>query len=208
MTKADTSQPQDGRSEDVSIGKVFGTAVDAAKGNKVSVGEVLDAIGTRAYGPLLFLIGLIMASPLGAIPGAPLVAAALVLLLMGQSLAGRSTPWLPARVRRASTDADRFRNGLKRIYPWLRRIDGWVAPRLTALMRPPVHHAWAVVAIVIGLSMIPLGLVPFGVFVPAVALALIGLALMNSDGVLALVASAVALLPLWLGGSAFAGWVL
>jgi len=42
-----------------------------------SVGDLLHVFGRRAYGPVLFVIGLIALSPLGAIPGASVVCATL-----------------------------------------------------------------------------------------------------------------------------------
>lgn len=193
---ADEARERDGA---LSIREVFRRIIAAAEGETVSVGRILEAFGTRAYGPILFVVGVFMVSPVGAIPGAPLTCVAVVTLLMGQSLVRRGPPWIPPRLARIEIDSARLRDALERTLPWFRRIEIVLRPRLTVLIRPPVSHLWAVTCILISLTMIPLGFVPFGAAIPALSIAIIGLGLMAADGVVVLAGAAVSGAAFWIG---------
>jgi hypothetical protein len=177
----------------LSAREIVTTAAKAAGEGKVTVGELIDAFGRRAYGTLLFFLGAIMLTPVGAIPGAPLVTTVLVALLMGQSVLRKGAPWLPAWVREAEIDSARLQAGLRRIEPWADRVDRITRPRLTALFEPPMMIGWSIACVAIALSMIPLGLIPFAAAVPSLSLALIGLGMINLDGAAAALGAAVAL---------------
>ncbi|SMP71332.1 Exopolysaccharide synthesis, ExoD [Desulfonatronum zhilinae] len=57
--------------------------------NRVSLGSIVEAVGSRSFGPLLLLAGIILASPLSGIPGMPTTMAVVVLLIAIQLLIGR-----------------------------------------------------------------------------------------------------------------------
>lgn len=182
----------------LSAREVVATAAEAAGNGRVTVGELIDAFGRRAYGPLLFILGAIMLTPVGAIPGAPLITTLLVVLLMGQSVLRQGAPWLPAWIRDVAIDSARLHAGLQRIEPWARRVDRVTRPRLTALFEPPMMIGWGLCSIAIALTMIPLGLIPFGVAVPSLSLTLIGLGMINLDGAAAVLGAGVALAAGWM----------
>ena len=200
MSAAEENRPGDGGDDEPrSIHGVFRRAIEAADGPTVSVGAILRAFGARAYGPLLFILGVLMVSPVGAIPGAPVICVVLVTLLMGQSILRRGPPWIPGRLARIEIDSARLRHGLERTLPWFRWLERVVKPRLTGLIRPPLSHLWAVACILIALTMLPLGFVPFAAAIPALALAIIGLGLMSADGVLVLAGVGVSAAAFWIG---------
>jgi hypothetical protein len=181
--------------------------VEAAGSETVTVAELLDAFGRRAYGPLLFVLGLVMLTPVGAIPGAPLVATVLVLLLMGQSLLREGAPWIPSGLRRIRIDSGRMRASLKRAERWVVWLDRVSRPRLPGLLAPPFIYIWSLCCIAIALTMLPLGFVPFGVAIPSLSLAFIGLGLMNSDGAAVIAGLAIAAAAAWLGTETLAAAV-
>ena len=89
----------------------------------VTLGALIDEIGTRSFGPLLLLAGLVTVMPIvGDIPGVPTVMALLVLLVAGQLLLGREHFWLPRWVLDRRVRRDR----LVRALGWLRRPARWV----------------------------------------------------------------------------------
>lgn len=185
-----------------SVREVFARLLATAEGETVSVGQIIDAFGARAYGPLLFVIGLVIISPLSAIPGAMIVSAIIVIALTIQSLLRTGSPWIPGRIRRIEIRAARMRRALERVVPWFERLERVVRPRLVPLLRPPVGRVWHVCCILISLTLIPLTFVPFAVTVPGLSLALIGLGLMSGDGVLVLAGIAVSAGAFWLGAAA------
>jgi hypothetical protein len=64
----------------------------------VTLGELLGAIGRRAYGPLLLAIGLFSISPATIVPGLTWASASATLVLAAQMMIGARHPWLPRRV--------------------------------------------------------------------------------------------------------------
>jgi hypothetical protein len=169
---------------------------DAADGETVSVRDMMDEIGQRAFGPLLLVFALIGLSPVGSIPGASVVVGSLIILIASQLLMRRKTPWIPSRLLRIDVGSDKVRSGIGRIRPFLARVDRLIRPRWQAVVRPPWFYAVPVACIALAALMYPLALVPWGVLPPVMAIAVLSLGLSAHDGLLTalgLASSAVAL---------------
>ena len=91
--------------------------------DRLSIGEVLQVIGERGYGPLVLILALIAALPTGAVPGIPSVCGISIALVSTQLIFGKAHPWLPKRLRRLSIERHRYRQVSRRLTPWTRRID-------------------------------------------------------------------------------------
>ncbi|WP_456065780.1 exopolysaccharide biosynthesis protein [Halomonas colorata] len=112
---------------------------------RVSVDDIVDAVGRRSFGPLLLIAGLITLAPvIGDIPGMPTLMAALVLLVSTQLLAGRKTFWLPKWLLNRSVSRkgfDKAIHALKKPAQWvdnllgmrLKWMTGYAGIRATAL---------------------------------------------------------------------------
>lgn len=153
---------------------------------KFAVKDVLDAFGSRAFGPLLTVPALLALSPLGAVPGVPSILAVFILLIAGQHMLGMNRPWVPKQILNRSVKAKKWSSARKKIDPWAKRVDSVIQPRLTWLTSGIMDHVISAVAVALALMMIPLELLPFAVIVPGAALLLLGLALSARDGLLAL----------------------
>jgi hypothetical protein len=95
--------------------EIIEDAEAAADGKRVDVGEVLDAVGHRSYGPIYVLIALVCLTPIGAVPGSPTAAGTVLVILGAQHLWGRKSPWLPERLCRLSVRSDRYERALEKI---------------------------------------------------------------------------------------------
>lgn len=157
-------------------------------GAETDLKSVVESLGDRAFGPVLALSGLIMVTPLGAIPGMPIALAAVIISFSLQLLLGRETPWLPQTLRRIRFKQKSITSARERVEPILSFIDGAVRPRLPWASHIYVRKLAAVFAIFIALLLIPLGAVPFGVAIPGLVLTLIGLGILARDGLLLLAA--------------------
>ena len=80
MTQADSRADTRASASDQPLEDVPGDALDAAEGqDEVSVGDLLDAFGSRSFGPVPVLFGLLaLFPPIGAVPGAPIVPGAVL----------------------------------------------------------------------------------------------------------------------------------
>jgi hypothetical protein len=170
--------------------------------DQVALGNLMEATGQRAFGPMLLLPGLIALSPLSGIPGLPSTVAVMVALIAGQLLCGRRHIWLPRWVVSRSVSRHRFERALRYLYPTARWVDRLVRPRLTLFTRGAALYANVLLCLLIALSMPPLEVVPFANSINGAALAALGLALFAHDGVLALFAFAFSIGSLVLLGRA------
>lgn len=161
-------------------------AVDPQR-ERISIGDLLSALGDRATGALMFIFAFpnVLPTPPGTstILGAPLV------FLAAQLMLGRP-PWLPAFVaNRAMTRADFF-TMVKRIAPWLQRAESLLRPRLVRLALPPMEHLVGLLSLVLAvLLVLP---IPLGNVLPALAISLMALGVLEHDGVWVMAGLAVA----------------
>lgn len=174
-----------------SLGAIVRELRTAAHGRAVTVGDVVEAVGPRATGPLLFVPALIAMSPIGAIPGAPVVLATVIVAVAAQGLIARDHIWLPARLRRQRVSADRLKAALDRAERWVRPIDRNFGHRLTVLTGEPARIGVMLACIPLAVSMIPLGLVPFAVALPAATIVLLSIGMILRDGVVVALAAGV-----------------
>lgn len=164
-----------------------------AEGECVSLADVLDALGSRTYGPFLVVLGLLIVSPIGDIPGASALLAAVVALVAAQLLLRRKRPWLPDWMLRRSVRSRLLERSLR----WLEKpagfIDRHMRPRLRALTGRFGRYVIAACCLCAALLLIPLEFVPGASTIVGTALTAFGLALMTHDGLAALVAFAFTL---------------
>lgn len=162
--------------------------VEHTEGETVSVEQLLNAVGRRAYGPLLLLVGFIAISPLTIVPGASWLTAGITLLIAGQIVIGRKLPWLPRKLLDASFPRKFLVNGVETMARPAYVMDALVCPRLTFLTEAPFVQLVAFACVIAALITFPLGFVPFGPLLPGLTIMFIGLGLTSRDGILVLLA--------------------
>lgn len=167
---------------------------------RVIVGDLLKAVGRRAYGPLILLIGLVAISPASLIPGSTWLFAALAFLIAGQMAIGLKQPWLPKGMLDKEVPARNMSGGIAKARPWAQRIDKVIRPRFTFLAAPPFVNLVALVCVAAAIITVPLGFIPFAPALPSAALILFGLGMTARDGLLLTFGLALfACAALWLG---------
>jgi hypothetical protein len=156
----------------------------ASSGAKVSVGELLDAVGQRSFGPLLLVPGLLVASPLSGIPGVPTMAAIFVLVIATQLLLGRECFWLPTWILKREISQSKVDKALRFLQRPARVVDKCSSERLVILTRGPAVYLIGAVCMLLAIAMPPLELIPFASSVIGAVLSSFGLALIARDGLL------------------------
>jgi hypothetical protein len=171
----------------------------------LTVGEIVERMGTRSFAPLLLVPALVMVSPVSTIPGTPTLSALLIGLVAVQALLGRRQLWLPGILRRRRIPAAR----LERAVAFLRRPVGWVEPimrpRLGILAVPPGSHVALLVCLAITIVMPIMEFLPIVASVAATAIALIAAGLLARDGVLVAAGYGVASIGFLIARSLAAG---
>src|SRR5690554_304934 len=161
----------------------------AQEKEQVSLGDVLDAVGRRSFGPLLLLAGLVTLAPLvGDIPGVPSLMGLIVILTAAQLLFHRDHFWLPRWLLDRSVAADKLRKGVGWLQKPARFIDRFLRPRLQVFVQGAGMYAIALVSAAIALMTPAMEVVPFSANGAGLVLTAFGLALIAHDGLLSLAA--------------------
>ena len=154
-----------------------------ADGETVPFGDIVERIEERGYGPLIMVLSLFVIGPTGAVPGIPAVVGFALVLLGGQMLLGKSSPWFPGFVRRIEIPCDRIDSTVEILKPWAERLGWIIRQRLEAVCSgrlAGIVQAFSV--LVSGLIMIPLGFVPFLPMALGAAMLVLGLGITARDG--------------------------
>lgn len=147
---------------------------------RLTLGECVSLLhGAGILLPLLFfsLLGLL---PLAGIPGFSLLIGIPVMILAFELLTGREMLWLPDRLAQKPFAAHKLARSLKRLLPWLHRLDGILKPRLLMLSQWPFRNALALPFIALALLLI----LPLPLTNPLLSLGLVllSLGLLYRDG--------------------------
>lgn len=150
---------------------------------RVSVANLLELAGDRAFGALMFVFALpnVVPTPPGvsAVLGLPLI------LLAAQFLWGRRTPWLPRAISTRSIARTDLAAVISRMASPMRRLERVLKPRLDLLVSPAAERllgfALLILAVILFLP------IPLGNMLPAVAICIVSLALVEHDGLAVLV---------------------
>ena len=148
---------------------------------RISIGDLVAALGDRALGALLFIFAFPNVLPVP--PGTSTLLGAPLIFLAAQLMLGRA-PWLPAVVSRRSLLQADFAVLVRRVVPWLQRAERLLRPRLTWAAWPPMEYALGAVCLLMALVLVlP---IPLGNMLPALAISLMALAVLERDGLWAL----------------------
>jgi hypothetical protein len=110
-----------------------------------------------------------------------------IALLAGQMVVGQRRPWLPRRIRVQTISMSTFRKMTKAVIPWLLRIERLAKPRLRFLAGRGAEPLLAILMLIFAAIVAIPG--PGTNGVPGVAIALMALAMIERDGVLAIIGS-------------------
>lgn len=165
----------------------------AANRSHVSIGEMMDSVGRRSFGPVVLLVGLILVTPLSGMPGMPTLMGLLTLLTLSQVLMGRKHFWLPGWLAQREIPRKKLVQGLELLRPPARRIDRLIRPRLTPLVKGLGLYVMALACMFISVALPATEIVPFSASIAGLALMTFGLAMISKDGFIALFAWGIAL---------------
>jgi len=151
------------------------------------VGDLLDALGARGFGPLMVTFSAFLLTPVGAVPGVPAIVALLLMLLGVQMLIPLRHLWLPGRLRRVSFRGEALRRSIGRARPAAKRLHLALAPRLSFLVEGPVMlRMIALILIATGGVVLLAGFIPFLPYLLSLHVLFLGLALTARDGLVGL----------------------
>jgi hypothetical protein len=156
--------------------------------DRLTVGDIVAVLRDRAFALLVVLLGLPNCLPMP--PPIPLICGLLLGLVAAQIVAGRASPWLPRALLHRSIAKGDVKRAVDRALPVFLKLERWSRPRVTVFDTAPAMRlmGFLLLALSIGLLFAApvVGQIPLGV-----AVCLVGLGLVERDGVLVMVGLAI-----------------
>jgi hypothetical protein len=152
--------------------------------DKVTFGDMLDALGERGFGLLLIVMAVPNLLPFPGVPGVSFVTGMAILYIAIQLMLARDEPALPAWISQKGFTRGQLSRFIVKTAPFLRWLEKPIRPRWTPVVdgfgERPIGFVALLHAITLALP-IPMGNLP-----QAVALILFALALIELDGIMAI----------------------
>ncbi|WP_299653403.1 exopolysaccharide biosynthesis protein [uncultured Tateyamaria sp.] len=188
--------------QDMAISDRLAQLVSDSDGEAVSLNWILAQLHERAFGLFLLILALPCCIPF--LYGLPQIVALPLMFVSGQILLGRRVPWLPSKLSARTVSTDGLGNLSRRSAPWLKRIEAFSRPRLSALTHAPMDRLVGLGLVLFSASiLVPL---PGTNTVPGFAVVIVAMGLLQRDGVLVLIGTILG--TAWIGTLIIAGATL
>ena len=160
-----------------SFSELLQQIADEHQGDRVGIGDLLQAMQGRAIAALLFIFAFpnILPTPpgLAAVLGLPSIYLSFQLML-------GTKPWLPRFIADRSMTRDAFRNIISKATPILNRAEKMLRQRWWPLVSPSMERVMGFVCLMLAVLLsMP---IPLGNLLPATAICVIALALLERVG--------------------------
>ncbi|MFD2251413.1 hypothetical protein FHS82_000566 [Pseudochelatococcus lubricantis] len=163
-------------------------ALRDGEGERVTLSEIVDALGPQAFALLFVVLGLPNCLPMP--PPIPLICGFLLLGVTAQIVYGRKTPWIPRRLLDRSVARAEVARAVERALPYVRRLEQWSRPRLAFFDTPARMRLTGVALVLIAVSLLTAAPI-IGQIPPGIAICLVGLGLVERDGLVVICGLAV-----------------
>ncbi|HQS09483.1 MAG TPA: exopolysaccharide biosynthesis protein [Xanthobacteraceae bacterium] len=159
--------------------ELLAAVLAAQEGERVAIGDLINALRNRAFGITFLLFGIPNCIPMP--PGIPVICG-IVLGLIGLQMAmGRQELWLPDRISRQTFSRSMLDAIVTRSRPTIEWFERWSRPRLEQFAGPTARRVVGSVVVLLGfILLLP---IPFlGNLPPGFAVCIFGLGLVERDG--------------------------
>jgi hypothetical protein len=173
------------------------------KGDRVKLGDMVDALGEAGIGLTILMLALPSFIPVPGLPTGVVFGTALAILAL-QIMTGADRLLLPRWLRERSLPRGPVVTGGLWIAPWFRRIEWMLKPRL-GLLSGRMAHVVLAIPIFVHAVMILLP-IPLGNQLPALAVIVFAFGLIERDGVAVLIGWALTIVAIaWNSAIVFFG---
>jgi hypothetical protein len=180
-------EQEDGAEGADRLSAILAAIADVQDRERISIGDLLEALRHRALAALMFLFAVPTALPMP--PGVSAVLGAPLLFLTAQLTLGMR-PWLPRFITSRSLRRVDFSRVVATTTPWLSRAESVMRPRLTVLATRPAVQLVGLVTLCMSIVLfLP---IPLGNMLPSIAICVIALGVLQRDGLWILIGIAVA----------------
>lgn len=166
------------------ITETLETVKQETDGNEMTLGESLEALKHRGFGPMLMLPAVITLLPTGVIPSIPTICALYIIFVCSQVIIGREYPWLPKFMKKIKFNRQKYKKAVATIKPYSKWLDSKFKQRLDVLVAKFFRKVIAVLCIPLACLMSAFELIPFMADIPASIVLFFGLGLSTRDGLM------------------------
>jgi hypothetical protein len=166
--------------EDIPTSDLLIRIIERCADDEISVGELIDGLGERAFGIILLILTLPAAVP--GPPGIPSAFAVPILLVAAQLFLERRRLWFPGFIRRRRVSRQLLLAIFRRVQPMLRRLEDVCRPRLLPLTGPKGERWVGAFIFLCGLVLLNPIPIPFSHIPLAVAMVILSLGYVERDG--------------------------
>jgi hypothetical protein len=152
-----------------------------SKAERVSVDDIVGRLSDRSIGACLVLFAAPNLLPLP--PGVSSILAIPLIFVAAQLMIGTKGVWLPRPIRMWSLHSTTYRGMAHKLSGMMKKAEKFVRPRLRFITTPALERVLGAFALVLALVLlIP---IPLGHLLPAFSLLVLGLGVMERDGLVA-----------------------
>lgn len=155
---------------------------------RLTVQGIMDVLGDRTYALLIVVLGIPNCLPMP--PPIPLICGLLLGFVAIQLAVGRRTPWFPRILLERSVNRSDVVRVSKRAVPLFVKLEKYSRPRLMLFVEPIAYRIIGILVLLLAVALVcappVIGQIPLGF-----AVCLIGLGLVERDGLIAFVGLAL-----------------
>ncbi|WP_315789149.1 exopolysaccharide biosynthesis protein [Fischerella sp. JS2] len=175
-------------SNTVRVSELLRRFLDHHQGDEVRLRDLFNFMGSRSFGPTLLICALPEALPLP-IAGISALVAMPLLLVSGQLVLGFSQPWLPDWLLDQPFKGELCQQVISGAIPVLEKLECFFEPRWSFFTSPEAQRCVGVILLLLGFIIaLP---IPFGNMLPAIAIVVICLGLIDKDGLIIAISSLI-----------------
>lgn len=164
------------------LGEIADRIREVSTNERVSAGDIVEAVGKNSLYPLLLVPALLAATPLSGVPGLSMICGILIAIISLEILLSFDSVRLPKVLMRRSVEGKAMRNALDRSRPVIDWVDRHTRKRLSGLFRRPLIYVPEVLCLMSGLVMPALEFIPFSASIVATGVAFLALSMLTRDG--------------------------
>ncbi|WP_225318756.1 exopolysaccharide biosynthesis protein [Cellvibrio sp. KY-GH-1] len=173
------------RHASVSLSTLLLSFAENFSNERVRVRDITESLGQRSFGFILLIFALPNSLPIIGIPGVSTITGLPMLFVAVQMALGQKKVYLPRWIADSSLPTVSFQALIRKVIPWLQRIEKLMKPRITFLTQSNAERWLGAFCVLLAfLLALP---IPLGNLLPALGILFIALGLIESDGVCVLV---------------------
>lgn len=145
---------------------------------RVSLGDLIAALGDRSFVPLMIIFAL--PNVFFFVPGSSVITGLPLIFVSLQLVRGRPSVWLPEMLNLRSIEHASFVRIVSRAIPWIEWVERMARPRLWPIRRVAAERIVGLASLLMAIFMfLP---IPFANSLPAVSVIMLALGLSERDG--------------------------